>query len=52
VSALLSEHLAGQPWWLGYLDTGADDIVFPGAPMVTFYSGWHCVLVEADPPAS
>jgi hypothetical protein len=29
VSALLSEHSPGQPWWLGYLDTGVDDIVFP-----------------------
>jgi hypothetical protein len=49
VIALLSEHPAGQPWWLGYLDTGADDIVFPGAPMVTLYSGWHYVLVQAGP---
>jgi hypothetical protein len=49
VSALLSEHSAGQPWWLGYLDTGVDDIVFPGALMVTLYSGWHYVLVEAGP---
>ena len=47
--ALLSDQSAGQPWWLGYLDTGADDIVFPGAPMVTLYSGWHYVLVEAGP---
>jgi hypothetical protein len=49
VSALLSEHSPGQRWWLGYLDTGVDDIVFPGAPMVTLYSGWHYVLVEAGP---
>ena len=49
VSALLTEHSAGQPWWLGYLDTGADDIVFPDAPMVTLYYGWHYVLVEAGP---
>jgi hypothetical protein len=49
VLALLSEQSAGQPWWLGYLDTGADDVVFPGAPMVTLYSGWHYVLVEAGP---
>ena len=49
VLGLLSEHSAGQPWWLGYLDTGADDIVFPHAPMVTLYSGWHYVLVEAGP---
>jgi hypothetical protein len=47
--ALLSEHSAGQPWWLGYLDTGSDDIVFPDAPMVTLYAGWHYVLVEAGP---
>ena len=49
VLALLSEQSAGQPWWLGYLDTGADDVVFPGAPMVTLYSGWYYVLVEAGP---
>jgi hypothetical protein len=49
VIALLSGQSAGQPWWLGYLDTGADDIVFPGAPMVTLYAGWHYLLVEAGP---
>jgi hypothetical protein len=49
VLALLSEHSAGQRWWLGYLDTGADDVVFPGAPMVTLYAGWRYVLVEAGP---
>ena len=49
VWALLSEQSAGQPWWLGYLDTGVDDVVFPGAPMVTLYSGWRYVLVEAGP---
>src|SRR3954464_12945571 len=49
VLALLSEQSAGQPWWLGYLDTGADDIVFPDAPKVTLYAGWEYVLVEAGP---
>src|SRR5258708_1611018 len=49
VLALLREQSAGQPWWLGYLDTGADDIVFPDAPKVTLYSGWHYVLVGAGP---
>jgi hypothetical protein len=49
VLALLREQSAGQPWWLGYLDTGADDIVFPDAPKVTLYTGWHYVLVEAGP---
>jgi hypothetical protein len=49
VSALLTEQSPGQPWWLGYLDTGADDIVFPDAPRAMLYSGWHYVLVEAGP---
>ena len=45
---LLREQSPDQPWWLGYLDTGAD-IVFPDAPKVTLYSDWHYVLVEAGP---
>lgn len=49
VLSLLTEQSAGQPWWLGYLDTGADDLVFPDAPMVTLYTGWHYVLAEAGP---
>ena len=49
VLTLLSEQSAGQPWWLGYLDTGADDLVFSAAPKVTLYSGWRYVLVEAGP---
>jgi hypothetical protein len=28
VVALLNRQTAPQPWWLGYLDTGASDIVF------------------------
>ena len=46
---VLRRHSADRPWWIGYLDTGADDIVFPGAPIVTLYEGWHYVLVEAGP---
>lgn len=50
ILALLSEHSAGQPWWLGYLDTGSDDIVFPAAPKVDLYhSSWHYMLAEAGP---
>jgi hypothetical protein len=49
VLALLSEQSPGQRWWLGYLDTGADGIVFPDAPTVTLYAGWHYVLAEAGP---
>ena len=50
VLALLSEHSAGQPWWLGYLGTGRDHIVFPAAPKVDLYqSSWHYVLAEAGP---
>jgi hypothetical protein len=46
---LLADQSAGQSWWLGYLDTGAHDIVFDGAPTVTLYAGWHYVVVEAGP---
>ena len=49
VLALLAEQSPDQRWWLGYLDTGVDDIVFPDAPKVTLYAGWHYVLVEAGP---
>ena len=34
-------------WWLGYLDTGVDDLVFPHVPEVTLYLVWPYVLVEA-----
>ncbi|MET9019560.1 hypothetical protein ABZV93_06230 [Actinopolymorpha sp. NPDC004070] len=47
--SLLREQSPDQPWWIGYLDTGADDIVFPDAPTVTLYTGWPYVLVEAGP---
>jgi hypothetical protein len=49
VLTLLRQQSPGQRWWLGYLDTGSDDIVFPGAPMVTLYPGGHYVLIEAGP---
>jgi hypothetical protein len=49
VLALLSEESGDQRWWLGYLDTGADDIGFPDAPKVTLHEGWRYVLVEARP---
>ncbi|MFF5181573.1 hypothetical protein ACFY2Q_26385 [Micromonospora sp. NPDC000316] len=45
----LTAFTPDQPWWLGYLDTGAHDIVFPGAPTVSLYWGWSYVLVEAGP---
>ena len=49
VIALLTRHTAVQRWWLGYLDTGADDVVFGDAPRVTLFAGWNYVLVEAGP---
>jgi len=45
----LTKHTADQPWWLGYLDTGAHDIVFPHAPKVSLYWDWAYLLVEAGP---
>ena len=49
VIRLLTAHAARQPWWLGYLDTGAYDIVFANAPRTTLYASWKYVLVEAGP---
>ena len=46
---VLRAHSTTPRWWLGYLDTGADDVVFPDAPRVELYSGWHYVLVQAGP---
>ncbi|MFF4875130.1 hypothetical protein [Micromonospora sp. NPDC000668] len=45
----LTWNTPAQPWWLGYLDTGAHDIVFPFAPTVSLYAGWPYMLVEAGP---
>jgi hypothetical protein len=49
VLELLGEQSPGGPWWLGHLETGADDVVFPDAPRVSLYSDWAYVLVEAGP---
>ncbi len=45
----LTEHTPEQPWWLGYLDTGAHDIVFSLAPKLSLYWDWPYLLVEAGP---
>jgi hypothetical protein len=49
VVADLVQHTPDQSWWLGYLETGAHDIVFPAAPRVSLYWDWPYVLVEAGP---
>jgi hypothetical protein len=49
VVADLARHTAEQPWWLGYLETGAHDVVFLHAPRVVLYWDWPYVLVEAGP---
>lgn len=46
---LLREQTPDQPWWLGYLETGADDLVFPEARRTSLYTHWPYVLVEAGP---
>ncbi|WP_306203905.1 hypothetical protein [Actinoplanes sp. RD1] len=45
----LTRHTADQPWWLGYLETGAHDVVFDRAPRVPLYADWPYVLVQAGP---
>lgn len=47
VLSVLREHTPDQPWLLGFLNTGSDDLVFPDAPPVTLYTGWQYVVVEA-----
>jgi hypothetical protein len=49
VIELLAEQTEEQPWWLGYLDTGASDVVFPYATGVIVYYGYRYVLVQAGP---
>jgi hypothetical protein len=46
---VLRRHSGGRPWWIGYLETGASDIVFPDARKVTLYAGWPYVFVLAGP---
>ncbi len=43
---VLVAHTDPQPWWLGFLETGASDVVFEDAPRVSVY-GAHYVLVQA-----
>ena len=45
----LTDVTSEQPWWLGYLDTGAHDVVFPEARRVQLYWDWSYVLVLAGP---
>jgi hypothetical protein len=49
VLAVLSEHAEPQPWWLGYLDSGATDLIFDDVRQVRLYADWPYVLVEAGP---
>ena len=46
---VLASTAADPSWWLGYLETGADDVVFPDAPRVRLYQGWPYVVVQAGP---
>ena len=46
---VLQSHTPAQPWWLGYLQTGAGDDMPPDVPRVTVYAGWPYVLLEGDP---
>lgn len=49
VMAILDEHSQGQPWLLGYLETGPSaEVVFYDAPRVKLYT-WDYVLVQAGP---
>ncbi len=47
ILAVLSAHAMSEPWWLGFLDTGAADVVFDDVATVNLYADWRCVLIEA-----
>ncbi|WP_208611938.1 hypothetical protein [Mycobacterium paraffinicum] len=49
VVALLRRQSPDQRWWIGYLDTGCADVVFPDAPRLNLYANWPYVLVQAGP---
>ncbi|GAA2562358.1 hypothetical protein GCM10010435_38050 [Winogradskya consettensis] len=49
VVAELTRYAGGQPWWLGFLETGAHDVVFGEAPRVLLYWEWPYVLVQGGP---
>ncbi|WP_407687569.1 hypothetical protein [Mycobacterium sp. HUMS_1102779] len=49
VIAVLRSQSPDQRWWLGYLERGGSDIVFPDAPPVNMYANWPYVLVQAGP---
>jgi hypothetical protein len=46
---ILQRSTGQDRWWLGYLDTGAHDVVFPFAPRVTPFYGHQYVLIKAGP---
>jgi len=48
VIRVLGAHTLPQSWWLGFLDTGASDVVLPDAPRVLVY-GCRYVLAQAGP---
>lgn len=47
---MLLRQSGDQSWWLGYLDTGGADTVFPDAPTAfVYHSSWRYVLVASGP---
>ena len=46
---VLCAYTGAQPWWLGYLDTGASAVVFDEAPRAKLYWDWGYVVVRAGP---
>jgi len=48
VLSVLVAHTTPQPWWLGFLETGASDVVFDDAPRARVY-GCSYVVVQAGP---
>ena len=46
---VLGGHSGDQPWWLGYLETGTDDLVFPDAPRTRLWDDdWRSLGGPSD----
>lgn len=49
VLAVLIKHIPMQVWWLGYLNTGASDVIFYDVPKVSLFPTHDYVMIEAGP---
>jgi len=42
------QRFGSSAWWLGYLDTGGSNVVFPRSRKIKMYADWPYVVVAGD----